>query len=781
MESSQAISAHNAWGHSILLDASNDCIIVMDVRARLLWINRRAREMFVTHDVETIDANDFRAFWNGADAENASAALEEALSGRIGRFTGYQAVGSSSRFWDVVVTPVYDGVAPVQQMLAVCRDLTESRLARRILAEGDEHRRLLNAALPGIAWTATPAGEIDILGEGNDLFAAIHADDVGDAQAAWHEALQTRVRFDGQYRFRLGTDQYRWHLVRALPQYHTSGSLTRWIGVLIDIDEQHRADEARQMFVNVIENSTDFIGIGDTAGNTVYINEAGRRLLEIDDHSDVQAKHLSDYLMEQDRGRLRSGIFSLLKRRKRWQGEFRLRNFRTNEPIPVWYSLFQLTDKLGNPKGIATISRDLRGRRRLQAGLRALAQTGHIIFGSLDYSETLENIARAISATFATFCVIDVAGADGKLQRVAFAHRNGRMRRVLAQTMGLDIPVGHPIYEALAGKTTLIARIEDDYVTRMKLSAEYAAIVTELRVSSCIVAPVVMPDGSISGVLTCCLDRNDPLGNYGAEDVMFVEELGRRSGAAIANARHYEKQRNMAIALQEASLPRILPSIEGVRLDGEYLPSIKQALIGGDWYNVTVLPDGRIALSVGDVLGHGFAAAIAMTKVSQAMNTAVKIGLPLNAVLDIADQSLREHNPDLYATAVIAVVDPRTGELEFASAGHPGPMVRDRDGGVLEYTSNGMMLGLRSGEDRGITKISLRPHDTVAFYTDGLIEYARDPVKGDAKLRQVLGRLDPVTTVFPARALVDRVLQDQGAGDDIAVLLMTLNGQKSHA
>ncbi len=246
-----------------------------------------------------------------------------------------------------------------------------------------------------------------------------------------------------------------------------------------------------------------------------------------------------------------------------------------------------------------------------------------------------------------------------------------------------------------------------------------------------------------------------------------------RTRARTRAARASPRERRIAVSLQEASLPRTLPRFDHLHLTAYYRPGKTEATIGGDWYDAFLLEDGRVVLTIGDVLGNGLRAAITMTKLRQAMQAAAMVEADPNRMLDVADKTLRLHDPDAYATAIAAIYDPKTQATTFASAGHPGPLLRTAGGSVEELGCPGLLLGLRTGKDRRSRVVATPPNSTLVFYTDGLTEATRNVDEGQARLEEALAGLD-VRGDGAARAVVDIVLRGEDAGDDVAVLIATV-------
>jgi serine phosphatase RsbU (regulator of sigma subunit) len=294
-------------------------------------------------------------------------------------------------------------------------------------------------------------------------------------------------------------------------------------------------------------------------------------------------------------------------------------------------------------------------------------------------------------------------------------------------------------------------------------------------VRSIITVPVKTPSGEIVGALTCALDDKTIREDYGPDDIGFVDEVGRRAGAAIANVHLYERERRIALEFQAASLPASLPNVPGVRLAAAYRPGSNEATVGGDWYDAFLLDDGRLAITVGDVLGHGLQAAVSMTKLRLAMQSAALVDPDPNVMLRVADATLRLSNADAYATAIAAIYDPAARRVTFASAGHPGPLLRAADGTVEEYTNEGAMIGLRGGDETSVQTIATPPGSTLVFYTDGLVEFVRDIDEGYRRLGDALRDDGALAGARPAETLVSAVLGTDAAHDDIAVLVITFH------
>jgi PAS domain S-box-containing protein len=410
-------------------------------------------------------------------------------------------------------------------------------------------------------------------------------------------------------------------------------------------------------------------------------------------------------------------------------------------------------------------------REKIEIGLRALAEAGAEMYGSLDFEETLRNIAEAVAKSFATACTIDLLGENGEYQRVAVAHPRVDMRSLFERYTDTGrFTSEHPIVRAIQfGTSTCVTEVRDRWSATQLPSL--ITVVEMLRLRSFLCVPVRASDGSVIGALTCSLDRDDPRPSYVREDIPFVEELGRRAGIAVQHARAYKRERTIAMRFQEASLPSVLPVVGDLRLSADYRPGNSEVTVGGDWYDAFALDDGRVAITIGDVVGKGLEAAVTMATLRQAMRGAASLLPNPNAMLSVAERTIQDIPVETYATALAAVYDPQLREITFATAGHPGPVLWRADGIVEDLIATGPMLGLGAAH-QGKTTTSIPPGSALAFFTDGLTESTRNIDEGYRRLRAALADPSVRAAENPARAIVEHVLERGGARDDIAVLVV---------
>lgn len=724
------------------------------------------------------DAADRRAAWSRSVLEGAR--LRHAF--RIRTAGGaYRNVLSDAQ-------PLRDVRGRVTGWLGTFTEIDELKAAQGALAEREAELRALVTTIPGVTWIATSTGDITFVSERSKVYHAseaallgrswydlIHPDDLPATREAFARAMGTGEPYEREHRVRNADGAYRWTLNRALPVRDLTGAIVRWAGVSVDVDERRRAFEERERFERIVGACDDFVAIAYADGCSSYVNAAGGAMLglaeDLSPPGDVVA-----HLVPEDRERYRRDVAPAVARDGRWAGELRFQHARSRATIPVATSAFALHDAAGEVVGIAMIARDLREERRREIAMRSLADAARVMNADLGVAATIENVVAAIAHEFASTCIFDRIDDDGSI-RSSFATRRPRLPAALLERSAAirTRDAAHPATRALRdGTSTLAATMPDGWAARIGLSErDLAGAEIDVR-SALYVAVRSVETGRIVGSLTCYIGTDDLRGGYAEEDLRFAEELARRAALALDHAEAYERQRRIAVTLQQAMLPTALPNVPGLRLSADYRPGSDEATVGGDWYDAFELADGRIVLAVGDVIGSGLTAATTMSKLRQSIRAAAFARAEPGHMLAIADHVTCAESRDVYATAFVGVLDLARRTFGYASGGHPSPLVRSPDGRVEPCAGTGLMLGIAPDQERETTTIELAPGSSLVFFTDGLTEATRDVDAGFARVARATA--DPALIAAPhaARALIDRVLDGEPSADDAAALVATL-------
>ncbi|MER5883416.1 SpoIIE family protein phosphatase [Streptomyces sp. NPDC001941] len=270
---------------------------------------------------------------------------------------------------------------------------------------------------------------------------------------------------------------------------------------------------------------------------------------------------------------------------------------------------------------------------------------------------------------------------------------------------------------------------------------------------------------------------------FEANDLLVAAQLATHTALGIDKAVLYGREAYIADELQRTMLPDSLPQPTGVRLASRYLPAAETARVGGDWYDAIPLPGSRVALVVGDVMGHSMTSAAIMGQLRTTAQTLAGLDLPPQEVLHHLDEQAQRLGQDRMATCLYAVYDPVSHRITIANAGHPPPILLHL-GGRAEVlrVPPGAPIGV-GGVDFEAVELDAPAGATLLLYTDGLVESRlRDVWTGIEQLRERLAATAQLTGPDhspPLEALCDDVLDMLGPGDrddDIALLAARFDG-----
>ncbi|GAC1404502.1 MAG: hypothetical protein NVSMB64_07830 [Candidatus Velthaea sp.] len=593
------------------------------------------------------------------------------------------------------------------------------------------------------------------------------------ATAAFSAGVRGSAPFEFEMRLKsatAGEDAYRWHLIRNAPVFEVGVTVASWIGSATDIHDRKIISQDLRALSDAVpsmvfsaqpDGSLDFV-------NQRWIDYTGLTFAESLGMTWGPLVHPDDAP-----GTMEAWMRSVRERRQH-EHTYRLR--RAADGAFRWHTTraTPVLDAGGNITKWYGATTDVDAAKRTEQRMLLLLAGGAILARSLDATTVLNTVAEIAVKTVARTCFVDML-ENGRLERVAYAgaDSSGALTledaRAFVPSLENDV---HPIVRAARGMSVLTDMTSTHWKDLTAAAPEHSANRNRLDVRSAISVPLLSPAG-IHGALTMILSSRDRH-SFDSDDLTFAEELGRQAGAAVANAHLYEQERRVASRLQSASLPAVLPANDRLRFDAVYIPGNAEAEIGGDWYDALTLPDGRIVLSVGDVLGKGLEAAVKMGRIRQSLRTAAVLDPDPAAVLRAADVMLQLDDPDALATAVVAIVDTDAMTMRYASAGHPAPLIVDALGGVTDIPAEpGLPLGLRNGVRSAERELRLAVGDMVVLYTDGLTEATRDIDDGERRLKAALASSAVRSSATPAAAIKDAVLID-GSRDDVAILTFTV-------
>jgi PAS domain S-box-containing protein len=408
------------------------------------------------------------------------------------------------------------------------------------------------------------------------------------------------------------------------------------------------------------------------------------------------------------------------------------------------------------------------------AKLQFLADASVELSASLDYETTLAKVARLAVPWFADWCAISLL-QDGELRTLAVAHvdpRKVELAEELQRRFPADPAAEHGSYQVLrTGRSELIPEISEELIAEAVSDPELLRLVRELNLRSSLVVPLKVQDRVLGVVTWVAGDRGR---RFGPDDLSFGEDLAHRAAVAIANAQLHGELGDVAARLQRAVLPAELPPLPGWEAAASYLAA-GNSEAGGDFYDVTPLPDGRLALFVGDVMGRGVSAAAAMAQMRAAIRALVTVEPEPTTVLRALDRLFEQYDFRQLVTLVYVVADPARDEIVVASAGHLPPVVRRRDGSVEVVTGEpGLLLGA-GGEERTTATVPFLAGDLLLCYTDGLVERRDEDIEAGVDRLAAACADSPHVDLFTWLADVVVSVRDVRRDDDVAVVALRRN------
>ncbi|MFE9449928.1 SpoIIE family protein phosphatase [Streptomyces sp. NPDC006739] len=516
--------------------------------------------------------------------------------------------------------------------------------------------------------------------------------------------------------------------------------------------------------------------VGDD-GRLLLANDEARRLLDLP--ADADQRHVGELGLAQDLARLLASSEAV-----------------SDQVFPAGDRLLavstRLTGPYGGPPGLVASFRDtteltaLSGRARTARGrLTLLYEAGVRIGTTLDVRRTAEELAEVTVPRMADVVTVELldavlrgeepTGAVKRMRRTALhgAEPGDPLQPVgdLIQFVVADTPMAAALQR---GKAVLVPDLHAAQDWRAQ-DPQGARRVLEYGIHSLIAVPL-RARGVVLGMVDFWRCSGSP--RYEEEDVAVAEELVARAAVAIDNARRYAREHAMAVTLQRSLLPRDLPDQDALEMAWRYLPA--QSGVGGDWFDVIPLPGFRVALVVGDVVGHGLHAAVTMGRLRTAVLNFSSLDLPPDELLGHLDEMVSHLDTQTAsdddsaqvtgATCLYAIYDPVGGRCTLSRAGHVAPVVVDPGGRVtLTEPPLSPPLGV-GGHPFETTEVDLPEGSRLVLFTDGLVEdRGRDIDEGLEMLRSAVAHSGR-TPEDTCRALVETMLPER-PGDDVALLV----------
>ncbi len=454
-----------------------------------------------------------------------------------------------------------------------------------------------------------------------------------------------------------------------------------------------------------------------------------------------------------------------------------------------------LKDASGRVRGLHTLGIDITGEYLARKRLALLNDASTSIGSTLDVRRTADELAQVLVPVLADFVTVDLIDTVLTDKDPQFSAPTGSvaLRRMAVRSIIEGAPealhqpgqvITYPEFSPhatamITGRSFATALSGDPLFERwLGSKRERAEKYREYGIHSTMVVPL-RARGATLGV--ALFSRHTYPDDFDEDDLLLAEEITARAAVCLDNALRYTRQRDTALTLQHSLLPQELPRQSAMRVAGRYLPADNRTGVGGDWFDVIPLSGARVALVVGDVVGHGVHASATMGRLRTAVRTLADVELPPDELLTHLDDLVGRpsqagpdagelRDADTGATILYAVYNPVSRRCAMARAGHPPPALVLPDGSVefLDVPAGPPLgLGVLPFEN---FEVPVPEGGVLALYTDGLIESRRHDVDhGMAELGRELSR--------PAGSLgetCDKVLGALLSGrphDDVALLL----------
>ncbi|MGA5200297.1 SpoIIE family protein phosphatase [Streptomyces variegatus] len=456
-------------------------------------------------------------------------------------------------------------------------------------------------------------------------------------------------------------------------------------------------------------------------------------------------------------------------------------------------SLVPVRDSDGRPEGVLLSAHDVTEQYLARQRLVLVDDASRRIGSTLDLPRTAQELADVAVPRFADFVTVDLLPAieGGEDPPEGAPHGPVRLRRVASQSVlegcpetvvqhgtVAAYPEGSTAARCLAAGRPIIEHITPAALEELDRTApQRAERMRQFGFHSVLAVPM-RARGLTLGVATFSRHRRPK--RFAQDDLLLGQEITARAAVCIDNARRYTRERDTSLTLQNSLLPQGLPEQAALDVASRYLPASARAGVGGDWFDVIPLSGARVALVVGDVVGHGIQASATMGRLRTAVRTLADVDLPPDELLTHLDDlvnrlaggadTMAQLDGDIGATCLYAVYDPVSRHCTIARAGHPVPALVAPDGTVdFIDVPAGPPLGL-GGLPFESTELELAEGSLLVLYTDGLVEVrGHDIDEGIAAMREVLrrpaGDLEATCDALLRTLLVDR------PSDDVALLV----------
>ena len=521
---------------------------------------------------------------------------------------------------------------------------------------------------------------------------------------------------------------------------------------------RHALRGSERRFEAIVGSLTDAVTIRDREHRFLYANSAAIAHLGFDSWEQLRdtppAQIMKDYLVWGEDGGVISmdDIPSVRILRGEQAEPLLIRSVHQDTGAERWNLLkaAPLLDEDGEVEATITIIEEVTERKRAELRDAFLAQASAALASSLDYEQTLRNVAQLAVPGIADWCAVDLLDEDGDRRTVAVAHVDPQ-RLSLAEALRGYVPeqldpergIGRVLH---TGEAVFYAEIPDEMLVAAAMDERHLELLRAVGFHSALIVPMRLGERILGAMTLVGAESGRALDRF---DLELSEQVAARAAVAIENSRLYSARSSIARTLQQSLLPEQLPEITGYELASIYLPGVETSMVGGDFYDVWAVRDSWLIV-IGDVTGKGIDAAALTALVRHTVRTASEFDASPSALLEFVDRTLKKRPVLSVCTAMCVRLQGDRATL--AVGGHPLPLHVSTEG-VRELGEHGPLLGAFADACWREHEVHLKPGATLLAYTDGITD-----AQGQGDVRFGLGRLREAVAELadrPAAEVVD--------------------------
>src|SRR4051794_8986734 len=518
-------------------------------------------------------------------------------------------------------------------------------------------------------------------------------------------------------------------------------------------------EDAERRFRAIVDGMLDGVTVRAADGRLVYANDAAIDLLRVDSRDDLRGKVPGEMMamFEAYDEHGRPVLLDQLPGARAWNLDHDpepmiVRNVvrATGEQRWLLSKAIAIRGDDGVPQYVVNFTEDVTAVKRAELAQRVLAEAGRVLVSSLDYADTLQQVAMLAVPELADWCGVDMPGRGRSIEPVAIGHADPEkmeVARELRERYPVDLDDPDGLAAVMRGDIPhwIVEETPDEALVAYAADERHLELMRAVGFNSIMVVPIA-GRGGILGTLTFVSAHAR---RFDDDDLELATELGRRAGVAVENARLFSERADIAHTLQIALVPDPVPLAPGWDVAALYRPAGETTEAGGDFYDMVRTDDGWLVV-MGDVAGKGARAASLTALARYTLRTAAMLtGDPAAALAALNAGLMRRQDVAYCTAALVALEEDGDGDGDGAvararvfSAGHPLPVLLS-GGAARAFGRSGPLLGALETADWPADEVVLGAGDRLVLYTDGVTDArgAEDRF-GDRRLLELLSGVD---------------------------------------